>query len=196
MASWNRRTRFGKAYDSTDDFMLCDSRHTAYAWYTDEKRALQDYIILGFYARDTSGATTKYHQDTASQHKVRFKVYNNGKKVYEEDLAGGKGTVETQPMLINNDGIWEVYVQSLASGDCKKPSFQTGSVFKGGKEQDQELVGWFGARPAKVEEEEEIETLDDGGTQTQPKKDNTWLYGLFGLFAIFGIKKLDSEKDK
>ena len=194
MASWNRRTRFGKAYDSTDSLMLCDSRHTAYAWYTDEKRALQDYIILGFYARDTSGTTTSYHQDTAYLHKVRFKVYNNGKKVYEEDVTGGEGTVETQPMLINNDGIWEVYVQSLASGDCAEPSFQTGSFLRGNDGKNRELVGWFGARPAKVEEE--TETLDEGGTQTQPKKDNTWLYGLFGLFAILGIKKLDSEKDK
>ena len=184
MASWNRRTRFGKAYKKTDNYMLCDTKHTAYAWYTDEKRALQDYFILGFYARDTSGSTTSYHQDNAYQHKGRFKVYNDGKKVYEEDLAGGEGTVETQPMLINNEGIWEVYVTSIASGDCAEPNL------------DETKVGWFGARPAKVEEEEEIETLDDGGTQTQPKKDNTWLYGLFGLFAICGIKKLDSEKDK
>jgi hypothetical protein len=179
MASWDNKYKFGSATSSTDNYLLCDTKHKVYAYYTDDKTAFKDFIILGFEAFDTSGIGTSYKQDMAGLHKVRFKVYNNGKKVYEEDIVGDSGgQAFSMPLLINEEGLWEVTATSIASGDCSKPSM------------NKKILGSFAARPPIQEEEEKEQTLDDEVSSPTKPEDNWLLYGVLGLFVIFGIKKI------
>lgn len=115
-------TEIGMVKREEDDYLLCATRHTTWAYYTDNAEVLKDFIVIKYKLEDTSGAGTGYHQDSASLHKIRIKIYNNGNKVYEDDLTGGAGVIEATPYLINKAGIWEVKVNSISEGECSKIS--------------------------------------------------------------------------
>lgn len=120
MVTYSKITSIGSVKRKEDDLLLCATRHTTWAYYTDNREVLKDFIIIKYKLEDTSGAGTDYHQDAANQHKIRIKIYNDGKKVYEDDLAGGKGVIESQPYLINKAGVWTVKVNSISEGECSK----------------------------------------------------------------------------
>lgn len=178
MVAYSSKTKFGTGKLESDNVLLCDTRHEVWAYYTDNRIAYKDYIIIGFRAKDTSGFGTGFKENNlteSGQHKIRVKIYNDGKKVYESDLQSGKGVVESQPFLINNEGIWEVKFQSIATGgECKIPS-------------GTKTVGDFTARPPPEQEER---TLDDRVISPTKPEDNWLLYGVLGLFIVFGIKKI------
>lgn len=176
MAIYDRMTSFGAKKLNKDTAALCETDHDIKAYYTDNGQALKDYIVVKFKASDSSGKTTKQHQDSAWLHKIRVKVYRDGKKVYEDDITGGDGWVDSPTYWLNGEGSWSVRVKSVSSGSCATPS---GTHF----------LGSFLAKPKEVTEEEDGDTgFDDSSSSVF---DNTLLVGGVAVFLFLaGIKKI------
>ena len=177
MAIYDRITSFGSKTLNKDTAALCETDHQIKAYYTDEGKALKDYIIVKFKASDSSGAGTSQHQDSAYSHKVRVKVYRDGKKVYEDDITGGEGWTVSPTYWLNGEGSWSVRVKSVSSGECAKP---TGTHF----------LGSFLAKP-KEDNDEEDTGFDDSSSSGDSVFDNTLLIGgVAVILLIAGIKKV------
>ncbi len=188
MAIYDRITSFGAKKLNKDTAALCETDHNIKAYYTDEGQAFKDYIVVKFKATDSSdnlldGETrTDQHQDGAIWlHKIRVKVYRDGKKVYEDDITGGEGWVDSPTYWLNGEGSWSVRVKSVSSGSCATP---TGTHF----------LGSFLAKPKEIndDEEEEGDTgFDDSSSSGDSVFDNTLLIGGVALFLILsGVKKI------
>jgi len=180
MALYDSITSFGVTKLNKDTRLKCETDHQVKAYYTDKGQALKDYIIVKFKASDSSGSGTGQHQDSAYLHKIRVKVYRDGKNVYEDDIAGGNGWVDSPTYWLNGEGSWSVRVKSVSSGECAKP---TGTNF----------LGSFLAKPKEVtEEEEEDDTgFDDSSSSGDSVFDNTLLIGGVAVFLFLaGIKKV------
>ena len=182
MVTYSKLTSIGTKKRTEDDYLLCATRHTTWAYYTDNREVLKDFIVIKYKLEDTSGALTwdggtSYHQDSASQHKIRIKIYNNGKKVYEDDLTGGAGVIEAQPYLINKAGLWEVKVNSISEGECSKISGTTS-------------VGKFMARVPIKEEESSNGTANGTDNATGEENYNGVIFVGAIVFLILGIRKM------
>jgi hypothetical protein len=178
MALYDRITSFGAKKLNKDTTLKCETDHDIKAYYTDEGQALKDYIIVKFKASDSSGAGTGQHQDSAYLHKIRVKVYKDGKKVYEDDITGGDGWVDSPTYWLNGEGSWSVRVKSVSSGECAKP---TGTHF----------LGSFLAKPKEVNEEEGDTGFNDSSSSGNSVFDNTLLIGGVAVFLLLaGIKKV------
>jgi len=176
MAVYDRLSEFGSKTLNKDTATKCETDHKVWAYYTDEGQALKDYIVVKFKASDSSGTTTGQHQDSAHLHKIRVKVYRDGKKVYEDDITGGEGTVSSPTYWINGEGSWSVQVKSVSAGECAKPS-------------GTKSVGSFLAKPKEVTEEET--DFDDSSSSGDSVFDNTLLIGgISVILLIAGIKKI------
>ena len=176
MAIYDRLSEFGSKTLNKDTRLKCETKHTAWAYFTDEGTALKDYIIVKFKASDSSGAGTGQHQDSASLHKLRIKVYKDGKMVYEDDITGDKGLVTSPTYWINGEGSWSVKVKSVSSGECAKP---TGTVF----------LGSFLAKPAIQDEPTEDENFDDSTGSSGG--DNSRLIGIVAVICLIaGVRKI------
>jgi len=181
MVTYSKLTSIGTNKRTEDDYLLCATRHTTWAYYTDNREVLKDFIVIKYKLEDTSGAGTGYHQDAATSHKIRIKIYNDGKKVYEDDLTGDKGVIEAQPYLINKAGLWEVKVNSISEGECSKISGTSS-------------VGKFMARVPVKEEESSNGTANgtDNGTDNATGEENYNGVIFVGaiVFLILGIRKM------
>jgi len=180
MAIYDRMTSFGAKKLNKDTAALCETDHDIKAYYTDDGQAFKDYIIVKFKASDSSGKTTSQHQDTAWLHKIRVKVYRDGKKVYEDDITGGEGWVHSPTYWLNGEGSWSVRVKSVSSGDCATP---TGTHF----------LGSFLAKPKEIndDEEEDDTGFDDSSSSGNSVFDNTLLIGGVAVFLFLaGVKKI------
>jgi hypothetical protein len=178
MALYDRITSFGAKKLNKDTNLKCETDHDIKAYYTDEGQALKDYIVVKFKASDSSGTGTGQHQDSAYLHKIRVKVYKDGKKVYEDDITGGEGWVDSPTYWLNGEGSWSVRVKSVSSGECAKP---TGTHF----------LGSFLAKPKEVNEDEGDTGFDDSSSGGDSVFDNTLLIGGVAVFLFLaGIKKV------
>ena len=179
MALYDKKTEFGYAKRTANSYTECETQHKIKVYYTDEGEALKDYIIVEFEAKDSSGwLETSLHQDNAYGHKIRIKIYNNGKKVYEDDIEGGQGYVTSTPYLINNEGTWSAKVSTVSAGGCDKPS---GSDF----------LGSFLARKKLEENNDNNSSFDDSSSSGDSVFDNTLLIGgISVILLIAGIKKI------
>lgn len=185
MVTYSKLTSIGSVKREEDDYLLCATKHTTWAYYTDNREVLKDFIVIKYKLEDTSGVFdwdggTGYHQDAASSHKIRIKIYNNGKKVYEDDLTGDKGVIEAQPYLINKAGVWEVKVNSISEGECSKIS-------------GTRSIGKFMARvPIKEESSNGTNNGTDNGTDNATGEENYNGVIFVGaiVFLILGIRKM------
>lgn len=182
MALYDKKTEFGYAKRTADSYTECETRHKVKVYYTDMGEALKDYIIVEFEAKDSSGyLETSLHQDNAYGHKIRIKIYNNDKKVYEDDIEGGQGYVTATPYLINGEGVWSAKVSTVSAGGCTKPS---GTDF----------LGSFLARKKLEESNDESNddsSFDDSSSSGDSVFDNTLLIGGVAVFLFLaGIKKV------
>ena len=178
MPLYDTITSFGAKKLNKDTNLKCETDHDIKAYYTDGGQALKDYIIVKFKASDSSGGGTGQHQDSAYSHKIRVKVYKDGKKVYEDDITGGDGWVDSPTYWLNGEGSWSVRVKSVSSGECAKP---TGTHF----------LGSFLAKPKEVNEEEGDTGFGDSSSSGDSVFDNTLLIGGVALIILFaGIKKV------
>lgn len=180
MTIYDRITSFGAKKLNKDTAALCETDHDIKAYYTDEGQAFKDYIIVKFKASDSSGTGTSQHQDIAWLHKIRVKVYRDGKKVYEDDITGGEGWVDSPTYWLNGEGSWSVRVKSVSSGECATPS---GTHF----------LGSFLAKPKEInDDEEEGDTgFNDSSSSGNSVFDNTLLIGGVAVFLLLaGIKKV------
>ena len=175
MALYDKKTEFGYAKRTADSYTECETQHKVKIYYTDDGEVLKDYIVVDFQAKDSSGLFTgSLHQDNAYGHKIRIKIYNNGKKVYEDDIEGGQGYVTSTPYLINNEGTWSAKVSTVSAGGCDKPS---GSDF----------LGSFLARK-KLEENNDDENDDSTGSSGG---DNSMLIGVVAVICLIaGVRKI------
>lgn len=193
MVTYSKLTSIGSVKREEDDYLLCATKHTTWAYYTDNREVLKDFIVIKYKLEDTVGVGvnldwgdttvdggTGYHQDAATSHKIRIKIYNDGKKVYEDDLTGDKGVIEAQPYLINKAGLWEVKVNSISEGECSKISGTSS-------------VGKFMARvPIKEESSNGTNNVTDNGTDNATGEENYNGVIFVGaiVFLILGIRKM------